>query len=216
MTKPVIAYYRVSTNKQGDSGLGLEAQQRAVRAFCSNRDIQLIAEFTEIETGTAKKHRPKLHEALEICKRQKCPIIVSSADRLARNVGIMGSILNSGIEVLIADLPNADTFVINILASVAQKEAEAISMRTKSALRSARDRGVVLGKPENFTDEGRRLGVAVRRSRSEAADRIARELILAQRDKGASMQRIANYLNELGVGGRKWYPSQIHRILKSS
>ncbi len=143
-----VAYYRVSTDKQGRSGLGLEAQRQAVRDRLDGGAWQLVGEYTEVESGR-RKARPELTKALTACKRHRAKLVVAKLDRLSRNAGFLLALLDSGVEVLFADMPQIPgamgKFVIGVMAQVAELEAGLISERTKAALAAAKARGVRLG-----------------------------------------------------------------------
>src|SRR4051795_3500540 len=128
-----VAYYRVSTQKQGASGLGLEAQREAVAGYLNGGDWQLAAEFTEVESGR-KNDRPELAKALVACRRIGATLIIAKLDRLARNVAFVSNLMESGVEVTAADFPTANRLAVHILAAVAEHEREMISARTKAAL----------------------------------------------------------------------------------
>ena len=143
-----VAYYRVSTDKQGRSGLGLEAQKAAVKQRLNGGPWQLVGEFTEIESGRRAK-RPQLEAALKACKKQKAKLVVAKLDRLARNTRFLLTLVESGVEVLFADLPEVagamGKFILTQMAAVAELEAGLIGERTKAALAAAKQRGVKLG-----------------------------------------------------------------------
>ncbi len=143
-----VAYYRVSTNKQGRSGLGLEAQKEAVRQRLDGGSWALVGEFTEVESGKRVK-RPRLEAALAACKKQKAKLVVAKLDRLSRSVSFLLRLIESGVEVLFADLPDVagamGKFILTQMAAVAELEAGLVSERTKAALAAARARGVRLG-----------------------------------------------------------------------
>jgi DNA invertase Pin-like site-specific DNA recombinase len=139
-----VAYYRVSTAKQGRSGLGLEAQQEAVRAYLNGGSWQLVAEVVEVESGK-RNDRSKLAEALRLCRLHGATLIIAKLDRLARNVAFISNLMESGVEFTAVDFPQANRLTVHILAAVAEHEAKAISTRTKDALAAAKARGVRLG-----------------------------------------------------------------------
>ena len=139
-----VAYYRVSTAKQGASGLGLEAQQEAVRTYLNGGNWQLVAELTEVESGK-RNDRPKLAEALRLCRTRKATLIIAKLDRLARNVNFISNLMEAKVEFTAVDFPTANRLTVHILAAVAEHEALMISARTKAALQAAKARGVVLG-----------------------------------------------------------------------
>ncbi len=138
-----VAYYRVSTDKQGQSGLGLDAQRHAVASYLSGR-ADIVAEFTEVESG--KKHdRPQLAAALAECRWRRAKLVIAKLDRLARNVYFISGLMESGVEFVAGDMPEANRLTLHILAAVAEHEREMISKRTKEALAVAKTRGTRLG-----------------------------------------------------------------------
>jgi DNA invertase Pin-like site-specific DNA recombinase len=141
-----IAYFRVSTDRQGQSGLGLEAQREAVLSYLNGGSWTMAAEFTEVESG---KHadRPQLAAALAACKKHKAKLVIAKLDRLSRNLAFIAALMDSGVEFVAADNPHANKLTIHILAAVAQHEREAIAQRTREALAAAKARGVKLGNP---------------------------------------------------------------------
>src|SRR5690348_9040720 len=141
-----VAYYRVSTQGQGNSGLGLDAQRAAVHAHVQQVGGGLIGEFTEIESG-ALDERTELNLALKQCRSQKALLVIAKLDRLARSVHFIAQLLNSGVEFVAADMPHANKLTIHIIAAVAEYEREVIAQRTKAALAAAKLRGVRLGNP---------------------------------------------------------------------
>ena len=136
-TGKFVAYYRVSTQRQGRSGLGLEAQQTAVRDYLNGGDWRLVAELTEVESGK-RSDRPKLVEALKLCRLHGATLIIAKLDRLARNVAFVSNLMEAGVEFHAVDFPQANRLTIHILAAVAEHEARAISERTRAALASAK------------------------------------------------------------------------------
>jgi DNA invertase Pin-like site-specific DNA recombinase len=181
-----IAYYRVSTDRQGQSGLGLEAQQKAVLDYLNGGSWTLAGEFTEVESG---KHadRPQLAAALAACKKQKAKLVIAKLDRLSRNLAFIAALMDSGVEFVAADNPHTNKLTIHILAAVAQHEREAISQRTKEALAAAKVRSVRLGNPR-WTETIEATNTA----RIEAADRFAanvRPIIRKIQNSGISSLR---------------------------
>ena len=140
-----IAYYRVSTDRQGKSGLGLEAQNETVQQFAIFKQWELIGEFTEIESGK-KNNRPQLQEALKQCLKQKAVLVIAKLDRLGRNVAFIASLMESKVEFVAVDNPHANRLMLHLLAAFAEHEREQISTRTKEALKVAKNRGIILGK----------------------------------------------------------------------
>ena len=140
-----IAYYRVSTDRQGKSVLGLEAQNKTVQQFATFKQCELIGEFTEIESGK-KNNRPQLQEALKQCLKQKAVLVIAKLDRLGRNVAFISSLMESKVEFVAVDNPHANRLMLHLLAAFAEHEREQISTRTKEALKVAKNRGIILGK----------------------------------------------------------------------
>lgn len=143
-----IAYYRVSTDKQGRSGLGLEAQQAYVQRFLHTAQGALLAEYTEVESGKKHQNRPELKSALAQCRKEKATLVIAVLDRLARNVHFISGLMESRVPFVCADMPHATPFEIHIRAAMAEEETRKISQRTKAALKAAKKRGVVLGNPK--------------------------------------------------------------------
>jgi DNA invertase Pin-like site-specific DNA recombinase len=204
---------RVSTQRQGASGLGLEAQRAAVEIYCHEHGYRVVEEFPEIESGR-HSDRPVLRQALARAKRSRALLVIAKLDRLARNVEFIARLMNAGVEFVAVDLPQANPLTLHILAAVAEAEARSISERTKAALAAARARGVVLGNPTTrggLPPDVWRKGllsarVARRHLRDQAIDAIAHE-IKAGRAEGASYRQIALALNDDGyltATGRPW------------
>jgi hypothetical protein len=149
MKNKFIAYLRVSTNRQGDSGLGLEAQRSAVKSFVGSMgpEAEILKEFVEVESAKGGVQRPVLAEAVRECKANGCTLLVAKLDRLSRNLHFITALQNSKVDFVAADNPHATPFLIHILVAVAEHERNMISSRTKAALDAARSRGVVFGKP---------------------------------------------------------------------
>ena len=143
MSGQFAAYYRVSTDRQGRSGLGLEAQQAAVRGYLGKSTP--IGEFTEIETGK-RNDRPQLELALALCRKRKARLVIAKLDRLSRNLAFIAALMDSGVEFVAVDNPHATRLTLHILAAVAEHEREMIAQRTKAALQAAKARGVRLGR----------------------------------------------------------------------
>lgn len=205
-----IAYYRVSTDRQGASGLGLEAQRRAVADFATGRG-NILAEFTEIESGR-KNDRPELHAAIAACQRQRATLIIAKLDRLARNVAFIAGLMESGIEFIAVDMPSANRLTLHILAAVAEHEREMISERTCVALAEAKARGVKLGNPAPDIP----AATAARLARMTKARATVAPLIERLRGQGLSLRAIAADLNERHVPsttGRQWHASSVRNVL---
>lgn len=214
-----IAYYRVSTQKQGQSGLGLEAQKTTVRKFINGND-NLIVEYIEVESGK-NNHRPKLIEAIELCRKENAKLLIAKLDRLSRNVAFIYTLMDSKVEFACCDMPNANEVTIGIMAVLAQDERSRISQRTKSALAELKAKGVKLGSPQNLTKEVREKGLETRKSNAldNENNRKASALILSLRNSGQSFGSIAKTLNENGFRtrhGNTFTQMQVKRLYERS
>lgn len=219
MSLPAVAYYRVSTAKQGQSGLGLEAQQAAVLAYARSKDLELALEFTEVETGTRKRRRPQLEAALEQTRRVGGVLLIAKLDRLARNVAVVATLMESGVRFVAVDMPEADNLTIHVMAAVAEREAQLISARTKAALAARKARGLTLGKPENLTPEARLAGSAASRTRAITDMRTVAAYATALRAQGLSLRAVAAQLEGHGFKTRRggpWNAVQVKRVLDRS
>ncbi|MGE5548240.1 MAG: recombinase family protein [Solirubrobacterales bacterium] len=213
-----VAYYRVSTQRQGESGLGLDAQRMAVTAYLTRTSGRLVAEITEVESGK-RNDRPKLAEALSACRIHNAVLVIAKLDRLARNAAFLLSLKDAGVEFVAVDMPNANRLTVGIMALVAEDEVERISARTKAALAAAKARGVRLGNPGNLSN--RTVG-SVRGNERQAAlaDKRAVDLlpvVAAIRIAGATTLRaIAAELNGRAITaprGGVWTAAQVVRLL---
>jgi DNA invertase Pin-like site-specific DNA recombinase len=210
-----IAYYRVSTDRQGKSGLGIEAQQEAVRSYLNGGKWSLVAEVIEVESGK-KADRPKLAEALRLCRLHGATLIIAKLDRLARNVLFVSSLMESGVEFVAVDFPQANRLTVHILAAVAEHEAKAISDRTKAALKAAKARGTVLGgfRGKVPTEADRAASVAARKATAATRAGDLAPVIEALRADGiTSLNGIARALTERKIptarGAASWSPAQV-------
>ena len=211
-----IAYFRVSTQAQGKSGLGLEAQEHLVGDFATREGLSIVERYTEVETGTKKRLRPKLDAAIRDAKRRGAVLLIAKLDRLARNVHFLTGLMESGVDFKACDLPMADRFTVHILAAVAEREAELISQRTKDALQAAKARGVKLGNPANLSREARKKGARAMHEAAEQAYRSAASHASLLRDRGLSYRKIAASLNDCGTptrSGKAWTATLVHRVL---
>lgn len=209
-----IAYYRVSTKRQGQSQLGLKAQKQAVKNFISP-DL-IFKEFTEIETGTNKKHRPILQEAIELCKLHDATLIIAKLDRLTRNVAFISSLMDSEIKFKAVDMPEANNLTIHIMSAIAQHEAKTISSRIKDALAQSDKQ---LGNPQNLTVEARKKGLASIKAKASNNQNNKRALAYIKKLDYTTMRLIdvASELNDNGFKtsrGKDFTATQIHRIIK--
>src|SRR3954463_13250358 len=187
-----IAYYRVSTDRQGQSGLGLDAQRSAVAGFVGARE--LVAEFTKVESGK-RNDRPQLAAALDLCRRRRAMLVIAKLDRLARNVAFIAYLMESGVEFTAVDMPAANKLTLHILAAVAEHEREMISQRTRAALAQARKRGVKLGRPDGDT---RHMHTA-RSARVAAFRATVLPEIKRLIGQGMSQRKVAAELNRRGL-----------------
>jgi DNA invertase Pin-like site-specific DNA recombinase len=218
-TGKFIAYLRVSTDKQGHSGLGIEAQRNAVSDYLNGGNWQLLAEYVEIESGK-RSDRPQLTTALAHAKATGGTIVIAKLDRLARNVAFISNLMESGVEFVAVDMPMANRLTVHVLAAVAEHEREMISQRTKAALAAAKARGTKLGNP-NGARALRGLGnaPAVAAVKASAAVHTAQVLpvIEAIRAEGiTSLQAIAAELNRRGIQtarGGQWYATTVRNTL---
>jgi len=216
-----VAYYRVSTDKQGKSGLGLEAQQEAVRSYLNGGDWSLVAEVVEVESGK-RNDRPKLKEALRLCRLHGATLIIAKLDRLARNVAFISNLMEAGIEFTAVDFPQANRLTVHILAAVAEHEAVMISARTKAALAAARARGKKLGGDRgnlpSVAKEGSALGVqAIKVKADNRAADVAEVIADLKASGAASLRQIAAGLNDRGIPtarGGKWSAVQVQRVME--
>lgn len=215
-----VAYYRVSTQAQGRSGLGLDAQRKAVQDHLNGGRWRLVAEHLEVESGK-QNDRPELLKALAACRIHGATLIVAKLDRLSRNAAFLLTLRDSGVDFIAADMPEANRLTVGVLAIMAEHEREAISARTKAALDAARRRGVQLGNPAHLNHSARRLGtIASARVRQARAAQRATDLaptIAELRQSGASSLRaLAHGLNEGGIPasrGGVWTAAQVRRLL---
>lgn len=212
-----IAYYRVSTQKQGNSGLGLDAQRTDVGRFIS-KGGELIAEFEDIESGK-KNNRPNLIKAIEECKKQGATLLIAKLDRLSRNASFIFTLRDSKIDFICCDMPNANSVTIGIMAVLAQDERERISHRTKSALAELKSKGIRLGSPENMTVEARIKGLETRKQNAleNENNRKATALIISMKKGGKTFAQITRELNELGFKtrtGKKFQQNQVQILYK--
>lgn len=207
-----IAYYRVSTDRQGKSGLGLDAQRSAVTAYSGGRGT-ILGEFTEVESGR-KIDRLQLQAALDTAAKHRATLVIARLDRLARNVAFIANLMDSRVDFVACDMPEANRLTLHILAAVAEHEREMISLRTKAALAAARERGIRLGNPDC---RGARAVAAERLS--AAADRFAttvRPMVEGLRSQGLSLRAVASELNHRGIRtarGSEWQATSVRNLL---
>jgi DNA invertase Pin-like site-specific DNA recombinase len=227
MDRQIVGYLRVSTERQGASGLGLEAQRGAVESYAQSIGAMVRQWYTEVETGKLAA-RPELEMALAHARRNKAVLCVAKLDRLSRNVAFLAKVMDSGVDFTACDNPAANRLTLHILAAVAEAEAKAISERTKAALAAAKVRGTLLGsaRPGHWDghEEARRHGskkgaATSAKVRAQAAREVYKDLLpmmTGARAEGQSLYKIAERLNSEGHTtrrGRPWGPSQVARVL---
>jgi DNA invertase Pin-like site-specific DNA recombinase len=219
MSRPLIGYIRVSTGKQGRSGLGLEAQREAITRFAQAEGFTLGRTFTEVETGKgadALERRPQLSAALEEARRCKCPVVVAKLDRLSRDVHFISGLMSHRVPFLVAELgSDVDPFILHLFAALAEKERAMISARTKAALAAAKARGVKLGGPK--LRAARRNAVAAIKANADRQAANVLPIIREIQKSGASTLRdLADALNARGIQtarGGKWYATSVRNVL---
>jgi DNA invertase Pin-like site-specific DNA recombinase len=216
-----VAYERVSTARQGASGLGLEAQRQTIDTFAASRGANLIGRFTEVESGR-KADRPELRKALDLARLTGATLVIAKLDRLSRNAAFLLTLRDSGVRFLACDMPEANDLTVGIMALVAQQEREAISRRTKEALAVAKARGVTLGNPNGAAalrragKGGAALRETVIRNAKDHAHNLAPVLEELRSQGVVSLRGIAAALNDRGMltrrGGR-WQVSNVTKLL---
>lgn len=216
MGSTCITYYRVSTQKQGASGLGLDAQRSAVMAYLAGRDKTVIGEFLEVETGkgaNALEKRPQLRLALDQCRRSGATLLIAKLDRLARNVHFVSGLLETGVDFIAADMPHANKVMIQMHAVMSEWERDQISERTKAALAAVKARGVKLGTsgPANL-----RCNTVERKEKATEFARNLSGIISGMKKSGLTQREMVTELNLIGSmtsKGGKWSLIQLQRIL---
>ena len=210
-----IAYLRVSTARQGESGLGLDAQRATVEAFARQQGGQIVAEYVEVESGK-RSDRPELAKALQAARKGKATLLIAKLDRLARNVAFIAAMMDAGVDFVACDQPLASRLTLHILAAVAEDEARRISERTKAALQAAKARGVKLGSPRAV--ETSAIARAARSAYANKANASTRAVIREIQGAGIStLAGIAKTLEARGVrtprGNTTWQPTQVARLI---
>lgn len=225
-TKSFVSYIRVSTVRQGRSGLGLEAQRQAIARFAEAEDMTSRGEFVEIETGKgsdALERRPKLRAVLDEARRLGCAVVVAKLDRLSRDVAFISGLMAQRVPFVVTELgSDADPFMLHIYAAFAEKERKLISDRTKAALAAAKARGAVLGGDRGYrpvaAPDARLGGDAVRRTADQTAHRVLAfiEDIRAAHGADVSLQGLARALSKQGIQtprGGAWTATAVKRVL---
>ena len=210
-----VAYYRVSTEGQGRSGLGLEAQRKAVMDYLNGGRWTLVAEFTEVETGR-RGDRPELLKALERCRLTGATLVISRLDRLSRNAAFLLNLQDAGVDFVAVDLPSANRFTVGVMALVAEEEARLISSRTKAALAAAKARGVRLGNPQAFKGKVYREAGKAAQDRAQAFARTLGPTLTDLKARGLSASAMARELEALGIRtarGGSWTAQSVLSVL---
>ncbi len=206
-----VAYYRVSTQQQGQSGLGLEAQRSSVARFVDSQRGTIVAEFTETESGKKAHNRPALARAIEAARRQGSVLLIAKLDRLARNVHFVSGLMESNVKFIAVDMPTTDRLMLHVQAAFAEEEARRISQRTKEALAAAKRRGVVLGAT------GRVLAERHKREAQERSERFRPAVEQALQLGLTTTRQIRDWLNASGVAspcGGRWHLPNTFRTLQ--
>lgn len=211
--KRAIPYYRVSTYRQGQSGLGLDAQRKSVHDFATSNNLELLGEFIEVESGRSDK-RPVLKTVLQACEREKAVLLIAKLDRLSRNVAFVSKLMESRIEFVAVDYPGANKIIVHIMAAFAEYERDQISTRTKDALRAAKSRGIELGA------YGKRV-LAKRNKETANAFALTMEPVIARLKKGGfrTVRQISEELNRLRIAPFRgeqcrWHPYTVCAVMK--
>jgi DNA invertase Pin-like site-specific DNA recombinase len=205
-----VPYYRVSTDRQGRSGLGLEAQRDAVQCFLARVGGTLVAEYVEVESGK-RNDRPELAKAVAACRKHKAKLVIAKLDRLSRNVAFIAALMDGNVEFVAVDNPHATRLTLHILAAVAEHEREMIAARTKAALQAAKARGVRLGR--NGAEVLAPANRAKAMERAGQLEPVLAELIAA----GMSQRKIAAELTARGIAtpnGGRWHPQSVSRVIE--
>ncbi len=217
-----VSYLRVSTAKQGTSGLGLEAQRESVACFLNGGDWKLIQEVVEVESGK-RNDRPALASALRLCRKHRATLVIAKLDRLARNVAFIANLMESGVDFVAVDMPQANRFVVHIMAAVAEQEAEAISKRTKAALAAAKARGTHLGGRRVSAERFAEIQAAARQSHAQRAAEARASVLPAiakiKASGATSLRQIAFGLNALEIPtprGGEWSAVQVQRVIRTN
>ncbi len=212
-----VTYYRVSTQRQGQSGFGLESQLNTVTAYAAVNCLEVVGSYTEVESGK-KNNRSQLAAALAHAKKSGAILLIAKIDRLARNVAFVSALMDSGVDFAACDMPDANRLTVHIIAAMAEHEAAAISSRVTAALKVAKERGTKLGTPANLTKEAAAAGNTAQHDLFVDGYKKLSGYIKILSDSGLSLRKIADRLNAEGHTtrtGAAFTATQITRILKS-
>lgn len=211
-----IAYYRVSTDRQGRSGLGLEAQREAVTRYLNGGNWQLLEQFVEVESGKRDDNRPQLAAALAACRKHKATLVIAKLDRLARNVAFIANLMDSKVEFVAVDLPSANRLTLHIMAAFAEHEREMISARTRAALAVRKAQGVKLGNRTNLSEAQAKGAAAVKREANAFAANVLPIIEQIKASGATSYNAIAKALNDRAVRtakGGTWAAATVRNIM---
>jgi DNA invertase Pin-like site-specific DNA recombinase len=217
-TRPLVIYLRVSTSRQGRSGLGIDTQRAALARFAEAEGFEIIREFVEVETGKgadALDRRPQLAAALAAARKQRCAVAVAKLDRLSRDVHFISGLMAHRVPFLVAELgPDVDPFILHLFAALAEKERALISARTRAALQAAKERGVKLGGPK-LRQARKRAAAAIQASADRHAANVLPIIREVQKAGARTLREIADALNARGVptarGGR-WFATSVSNV----
>ena len=219
-SRQVVAYLRVSTDRQGKSGLGLDAQRAAVAAFAQANEMEIVAEHVEVETGKgsdALYRRPQLAAALAMARKAKCPVVVAKLDRLSRDVAFIAGLMAQRVPFIVAELgPDADPFMLHIYAALAEKERSMIAARTKAALAAKKASGAVLGNRTNLADASKLGAAAMAKEAQVFAGNVLPIIREIQNGGATTLRAVADALNGRNVKtarGGEWSAVQVSRVL---
>jgi len=217
MNGKFVAYFRVSTTKQGINGLGMDAQRNTVMNYLNGGDWKLLAEFAEVESGK-RKDRPELAKAVALCRKEGATLLIAKLDRLARNAAFLLNLRDSGVDFIATDMPHADKFTVGIMALVAEKERDLISQRTRDGLAAARRRGIKLGnpRPAKALQEAYKVNAERANAYAQSLTPVIKEIKAAH---VKTLRGIAQCLNARGFktpNGKAFKPQSVKNLLDRS
>ncbi|MGC3991629.1 MAG: recombinase family protein [Chthoniobacteraceae bacterium] len=206
-----VCYYRVGTTKQGESGLGLDAQRDSISRYIGWKGGEMIAEFTEVESGKKAHNRPELLNAVALCRKTKATLVIAKLDRLARNVHFISGLMESNVNFVAVDQPTKDKFMLHLQAAFAEEEARRISIRTKEAMAAAKRRGVIIG------ETGKSRAVKLKAEASTVAQQYMPVIMELKANGITQVRQIRDELNRREIvspGGGRWHLLNTHKLCK--